>query len=193
MRRLASLVFAFVLAVPMSAYAATTETTKVENKGNPIKVSSNQLSEGVTFSLEKDKPVQVEFPDGQIETFTFKVEDVKNENGSRATSKTKRMAVERGYGTANLELSAYATYSGRSVSIDGDAYLDFWGLNTSVDEKETKVIKRTGSGNNYAKAGTTGTVSTTEPATGVFFTKKFNFEMWLDPANSDTAIINVIS
>ena len=180
MKRLASLVFAFVLAVPMSAYAATTETTKVENKGNPIKVSSNQLSEGVTFSLEKDKPVQVEFPDGQIETFTFKVEDVKNENGSRATSKTKRMA-------------AYATYSGRSVSIDGDAYLDFWGLNTSVDEKETKVIKRTGSGNNYAKAGTTGTVSTTEPATGVFFTKKFNFEMWLDPANSDTAIINVIS
>lgn len=51
MKRLASLVFAFVLAVPMSAYAATTETTKVENKGNPIKVSSNQLSEGVTFSL----------------------------------------------------------------------------------------------------------------------------------------------
>ena len=136
MKRLASLVFAFVLAVPMSAYAATTETTKVENKGNPIKVSSNQLSEGVTFSLEKDKPVQVEFPDGQIETFTFKVEDVKNENGSRATSKTKRMAVERGYGTANLELSAYATYSGRSVSIDGDAYLDFWGLNLLMKKKQ---------------------------------------------------------
>ncbi len=60
MKRLVYLVFAFILTVPMSAYATTTETTKVENK-NPIKISSNQLSEGVTFSLEKDKPVQVEF------------------------------------------------------------------------------------------------------------------------------------
>ena len=105
MKRLASLVFAFVLAVPMSAYAATTETTKVENKGNPIKVSSNQLSEGVTFSLEKDKPVQVEFPDGQIETFTFKVEDVKNENGSRATSKTKRMAEQQIWNCLHMQLT----------------------------------------------------------------------------------------
>ena len=38
------------------------------------------------------------------------------------------MAVERGYGTANLELSAYATYSGRSVSIDGDAIIPFFGI-----------------------------------------------------------------
>ncbi len=103
------------------------------------------------------------------------------------------MSVDRGYGTANLELYGYATYSNRSVSFDGDVYLDFWGLNTSVDENETKVIKRTGSGNNYAKAGTNGTVTTTEPATGVFFTRKFNFEMWLDPANSEKAMIHVIS
>lgn len=93
--------------------------------------------------------------------------------------------------TADLELSGNATWEGRGVSFDDDVFLDYWGLNTVVDEDRTWVTQRTGTNNNYAKARTRGTCTTTEPVAGVEYHKTFDFEMWLDPVDSSKPILHI--
>ena len=116
-------VFALLLTVPVSVDAV--KTTKAETEKDILKISSDELSEGVTFSLEKDKPLRVKFPDGKTETFMFRTENT--ENASKAAGRTKRISVERAGGTAILELFGNAVYYGRRrgclFGFSGDQYL----------------------------------------------------------------------
>ncbi|MDD3570548.1 MAG: hypothetical protein PHY44_05550 [Lachnospiraceae bacterium] len=197
--KLSFLSCALVLALPISASAATIET--VNGNSSYAKITQSQLlsQNGVTIKMNEDKPVQVEFLDGSVEEFTYTLEDISNTKGTqssgimstRSSGIRKRATVTRGIKTASLELWGDATWSNRSVSFDDDVYLDYWGASTSVDEDQTWVTKRTGSNNNYAKARTRGVCTTTEPATGVQYNQSFDFEIWLDPANSTNMFLHI--
>lgn len=105
MKQLSLLICVLSFAFPVSASAAEIES--VNGESTYVKRSSAQVSdeEGITIALEENEPVSVEFPDGRIETFTYKVEDV-DKNGTagiQSTSVTKRASVTRDTLTASLE------------------------------------------------------------------------------------------
>ena len=193
-KKLSFLVCTLALAFPVSASAANITTpTTVNSNSNYEKLSDKQLlsETGVTILLQQNEPLQVEYPDGHIETFTYRVEDTSNANVTKASGVTKRASVERGIMSASLELWGYATWEGRTVSFDDDVYLDYWGLSTSVEEDDTWVVKRSATNSGYAEARTRGTCTTIEPITGVEYYTSFDFEMWLDPINSSQTYIHI--
>lgn len=191
-KKLTFLACSLVLAFPVSASAATMKAVNQDFNivSNYVKLSQSQLSneEGITIQLNENEPVQVQYPDGSVETLTYQIENVVNPK-SRKISQIARAT--RGIRTASLELWGYATWEDRSVSFDDEVYLDYWGVGTSVEEDNTWISQRTGTNNTYAKARTRGDCTTTEPATGVEYSSSFDFELWLDPADSSRAFMHI--
>lgn len=177
---------------PFSVNAATFEVANEANY-DYIKLDDSALKNGhdLLIELRENQPVTVEFPDGRIEEFVYTTETVGNANTLASDSVIKNVTAKRTVKTADLVLYGKAEWANRSVSYIDDVYLANTSINTALSEHVEKITQRTASGNEYAKARTVGQVVTTEPASGVEFHTHFDFEMWLDPANSSRTFLKI--
>lgn len=205
-KRLAS--FCTVTAV-LSSFMMTTAGAAFtpDEANNAIVPTSNQIyqlkdlgvEDGVTFKLTNKQPVQVEFPDGHMETFEYLAEDISSEMAARATSTSNRVSVSRKVdsiltglaGTVQFTLWADATWANRAVTIT-DKGLKYSSTFADVTPESTSITVKSASGSNYAKVRTIGSIQFYYPLElGNYYEKTYDFELWLDPANSSTGYLHI--
>ena len=176
---------ALLIAVPTTASAATLESTPIQPQNNYVKISEDQITDNeIVIAVKANEPIQVELPDGRVDTFTYYVDN------SRAGE--QKVGVIRTLRLSHLELWCKAKWQNRNVTVVGDAKLGFTGTNSEITEDDTYVEVRTSSSQNpYAIIRTEGVLGTNIIKDYYEFVDSFDFEMWLDPADSTQGFLHI--
>lgn len=186
LNKVSLITMAMFIALPTTASAAVVKSNPIQPQNNYVKISEEQIIDNeVVIALEANKPVQVELPDGRVDTFTYYVD-----NCSR--SGEQKVGVIRSLRLSHLELWCKAKWENRKVSVVGDAKLDFTGVNSEITEEDTYVEVRTSSSQNpNAIIRTEGVLGTNIVKDYYEYVDSFDFEMWLDPADSTQGFIHI--
>lgn len=185
LNKVSLIAMAMCIALPTTASAATLKSNPIQPQNNYVKISEEQIvNNEVVIVVEANEPVQVELPDGRVDTFTYYIDN------SRAGE--RKVGVIRSIRLSHLELWCKAKWEDRKVSVVGDAKLGFTGTNSEITEEDTYVEVRTSSSQNpNAIIRTEGVLGTNIIKDYYEFVDSFDFEMWLDPADSSKGFIHI--
>ena len=155
----------------------------------------NSLYPDGKIPLVKDKPLTIKFDDGTYITYKLAIEKVNTEEVDTPTvaATTSIVSVEKdyyyGFGSAMIILYTEATWSGRTVTIQGDPYTNRTGAFVTYNGCTEKIIARSGTTNTYAIAEAAGNFSILNTPAGSPITRSYRFQIQLDPFQPDHGIL----
>ncbi len=154
----------------------------------------NSLYPDGKIPLVKDKPLTIKFDDGTYITYKLAIEKVNSEKvDSSAVAAASIVSVEKdyyyGFGSAMIILYTQATWSGSTVTIQGDPYTNKTGAFVTYTGCTEKIIARSGTRNTYAIAEAAGNFSILNTPAGSPITRSYRFQIQLDPFQPDHGIL----
>lgn len=174
----------------LSAPAGTvTADNMYEDSYNVI--STNQidiaeLDDNSLIKLNTNMPVTITAPNGEKAEYALSID-----NTARSGEKTLSVKgnYQHGVYSVYVTLWAKATWGNRTVTITDQGF-SYTGTCAEVQNAKSWITNKKGSSNTYAKARTTGDVVWYWIYQGVpGGSANWDFELWLDPANSNSAFL----
>ena len=189
MKRLFSAALCLTIMANSSVLALNDTVVPNENDYDIIssdKVNLSELDKNSLIKLDKDTPITLIMPDGTKAEYELLVDDT-----TRSGSKNLSVKGNYKYGlySVYVTLWAKATWSNRTVTIN-DQGISYTGTCATVQNSKSWITNQKGASNTYAKVRTTGEIVWYWILQGVpGGSSNWDFELWLDPANSDSAFL----
>ncbi|WP_027630634.1 hypothetical protein [Ruminiclostridium cellobioparum] len=154
----------------------------------------NSLYPDGKIPLVKDKPLTIKFDDGTYITYKLAIEKVNSEEAdSSSVAAASIVSVEKdyyyGFGSAMIILYTQATWTGNSVTIQGQPYTNRTGAFVTYNGCSEQIIRATGIKNSYAIAEASGNFSILNTPAGSPITRSYKFQIQLDPILPDHGIL----